>query len=185
MSTLQAVVLRLFDAEAMEGRGDTKGYMSYERIKEISGVAYSANSGATGADPLRIIIDSMSKVDPGQRFIVRTPPSPTVAGECYQVNAKLTSKLNRVKASSLNLDKADKVEKEATEDKKWMIEAAVVRTAKARRTISHTDLMAEVLRQLDKFRPEVKLIKERIEGLIERGYLERNRESAQTYNYLA
>lgn len=59
---------------------------------------------------------------------------------------------------------------------------------RSRKTLSHAQLVSEVLAQLvGRFKPEVTLIKKRIEDLIVREYLERpdDEESPGTYRYVA
>ena len=57
---------------------------------------------------------------------------------------------------------------------------------KARKALRHNDLIAEVTRQLSsRFVPSPQFIKKRIESLIEREYLERDRTDRRLYNYLA
>ncbi len=47
-------------------------------------------------------------------------------------------------------------------------------------------LVVEVVNQLQKmFQPDIRLIKKRIEDLINREYLERDKENANTYRYMA
>merc|ERR1719298_223033 len=75
--------------------------------------------------------------------------------------------------------------KRVEEDRTVAIEAAVVRIMKARKALSHQSLLAEVLSQLAFFRPNPKVIKRRIEALIDREYLERDPEVANAYRYLA
>lgn len=71
------------------------------------------------------------------------------------------------------------------EDRSIAIEAAIVRIMKMRKQLSHQQLTTEVLQQLAFFRPAPKLIKQRIEHLIEREYLERDPNQASLYRYLA
>jgi cullin 1 len=71
------------------------------------------------------------------------------------------------------------------EDRSIAIEAAIVRIMKMRKTLSHQNLVSEVLSQLAFFKPNPKLIKHRIEHLIEREYLERDPQQASMYRYLA
>jgi len=71
------------------------------------------------------------------------------------------------------------------EDRSIAIEAAIVRIMKMRKQLSHQQLVTEVLTQLAFFKPVPKLIKQRIEHLIEREYLERDPNQASMYRYLA
>jgi len=71
------------------------------------------------------------------------------------------------------------------EDRSIAIEAAIVRIMKMRKQLSHQQLVTEVLTQLAFFKPNPKLIKQRIEHLIEREYLERDPNQASMYRYLA
>ncbi|KAF4753549.1 Cullin-1, partial [Perkinsus olseni] len=77
--------------------------------------------------------------------------------------------------------KAERVQ----EDRSISIEAAIVRIMKTRKTCSHQQLVSEVLNQLSFFKPNPKVIKQRIEHLIEREYLERDENQPNVYRYLA
>ena len=55
---------------------------------------------------------------------------------------------------------------------------------KARKTLTHTLLIAELFKQL-KFPAKPADLKKRIESLIDREYLERDEADASTYIYLA
>eukprot|EP00455_Lapot_gusevi_P049188 TRINITY_DN692_c0_g1_i13.p1 TRINITY_DN692_c0_g1~~TRINITY_DN692_c0_g1_i13.p1 ORF type:complete len:108 (+),score=18.96 TRINITY_DN692_c0_g1_i13:212-535(+) len=66
------------------------------------------------------------------------------------------------------------------------VEAAVVRIMKARKTLEHNQLVVEVSKQLSaRFPVEPTFIKKRIESLIEREYLERDKNDRRLYHYLA
>jgi len=72
------------------------------------------------------------------------------------------------------------------ETRKHLVEAAIVRTMKTRKTMEHNSLVAEVIKQVSaRFQPSPADVKRRIEGLIERDYMERDRESKGVYHYLA
>jgi cullin 3 len=72
------------------------------------------------------------------------------------------------------------------EDRRHLVEAAIVRIMKARKALNHNDLIAEVTRQLtNRFQPTPQFIKKRIESLIDREYLERSEREHRVYNYVA
>merc|ERR1712150_321473 len=72
------------------------------------------------------------------------------------------------------------------EDRRHLVEASLVRIMKARKTLHHNDLIAEVTKQLSvRFTPSPQFIKKRIESLIEREYLERSSDNRKVYMYVA
>jgi cullin 3 len=83
-------------------------------------------------------------------------------------------------------NEAAEVQEKVEEDRKHMIEATIVKVMKSRRRLSHNDLITEATKILSaKFNPDPSVIKKRIEGLIEREYLERCKEDRKFYKYLA
>ncbi|KAF3902721.1 Cullin-3 [Arthrobotrys entomopaga] len=112
----------------------------------------------------------------------------------FSFNANFTSKQLKFKIGTVksmgNKVETDKERKE-TEDKvdesrAHLIEAAIVRTMKARKSLKHPDLMLQITEQLSKrFMPDPGMIKKRVESLIEREYLERDTKDPNTYIYLA
>eukprot|EP00696_Hemimastix_kukwesjijk_P013473 gnl/Hemi2/26882_TR9048_c0_g1_i1.p1 gnl/Hemi2/26882_TR9048_c0_g1~~gnl/Hemi2/26882_TR9048_c0_g1_i1.p1 ORF type:complete len:769 (-),score=241.55 gnl/Hemi2/26882_TR9048_c0_g1_i1:48-2156(-) len=104
----------------------------------------------------------------------------------YSFNADFTSKQNKIKIPVLitHIQRTD-VQRVVQEDRKHAVEAAIVRIMKMRKVLPHQQLMVEVLEQLKQFKPEPKIIKSRIEDLIQREYLERDPNNSAVFRYLA
>ena len=78
-----------------------------------------------------------------------------------------------------------KVMEEVSKDRRWAVAAAIVRIMKSCRVVGHTELVAEVTQQLSNmFKADVKLIKKRIEDLINREYIKRDETQANMYHYI-
>ena len=108
--------------------------------------------------------------------------------DVFSVNNAFTHNLTRIKINSIQM-KETKEENEATnervqQDRQFQIDACVVRIMKTRKTLGHQQLLAECFSQL-KFPLAAAQLKKRIESLIDREYMERDTENAQTYIYLA
>jgi cullin 3 len=90
---------------------------------------------------------------------------------------------NRVESNAERRETQKKTE----EDRTIVVQAAIVRIMKSRKTLTHSQLMTETLGQLSsRFTPDVNMIKKTIESLIEKEYLERGPDPGKpTYNYLA
>jgi len=108
----------------------------------------------------------------------------------FSFNAEFKSKLFRVKVNPVAMGDSAKeretINEKINEDRKHLIEAAVVRVMKARNRLEHNNLVSEVIKQLSsRFNPPVNVIKKRIESLIEREYLERDKADRRIYVYMA
>ena len=95
------------------------------------------------------------------------------ADDEFRVNAKFSSKKMRIVVPMASLEVSHKPKK-VEEDRKHAVEACIVRIMKARKRLAHSVLISEVLQQLHFFKPRPKMVKQRIEDLIIREYLERD-----------
>nr|XP_053631814.1 cullin-3-like [Cherax quadricarinatus] len=137
-------------------------------------------------------LQSLALGKPAQRVLLKTPKTKEMeSSHEFTVNDSFTSKLYRVKIQAVAAKGESEPERKETrskvdEDRKHEIEAAIVRIMKARRRMTHNNLVAEVTDQLkSRFLPSPILIKKRIESLIEREYLARTPEDRKIYSYVA
>ncbi|KAG2009878.1 ubiquitin-protein ligase [Coprinopsis cinerea AmutBmut pab1-1] len=108
----------------------------------------------------------------------------------YDLNPGFKSKKIRV---NLNLPikaetKAESkdVMKTVEEDRKYVIQATIVRIMKARKTMKNQALLDEVISQISqRFTPKVPDIKKAIDTLLEKDYIERVEGTRDTFAYLA
>jgi len=76
------------------------------------------------------------------------------------------------------------VEEELKLERGFTLEAMIVRIMKARKNENHNNLVAEVIWQVTLFKPIPSMIKEAIEWLIEKEYLERDTANRSIYKYI-
>ncbi|KAK7013089.1 ubiquitin-protein ligase [Favolaschia claudopus] len=110
--------------------------------------------------------------------------------EQYDLNPGFKSKKIRV---NLNLPIKAEVKAESSdvlkavdEDRKYVIQATIVRIMKARKTMKNQALIQEVISQISqRFAPKIPDIKKAIETLLEKEYMERVDGSKDTFAYVA
>ncbi|GAB7354196.1 hypothetical protein MBLNU459_g4747t1 [Dothideomycetes sp. NU459] len=110
------------------------------------------------------------------------------ASDTFSVNAGFGHEKYRVKINQVQLKETKEENKETHErvaaDRNFECQAAVVRIMKSRKTIGHSELIAEVITATrSRGVLDVKDIKKNIDRLIEKDYMER--EEGNMYNYVA
>jgi cullin 3 len=106
------------------------------------------------------------------------------------INSKCPYSIKKVCSWFLILDQLDVERKEVLpkveDDRRHIIEATIVRVMKARKKMEHNDLISEVMKILSAiFQPTAIMIKQKIEGLIEKDYMMRDPEDRRKYIYKA
>merc|ERR1711871_1435372 len=123
------------------------------------------------------------------QILVKEPKCKQVSSsDVFTVNNRFKSKTFKVRVPLVTLKNKRKAAVPAAvqEDRRILLEAAIVRIMKARASLDHNTLVAEVTRQLSsRFNPSPGAIKKRIESLLDRDYLERSSEDRKTYLYVA
>jgi len=126
------------------------------------------------------------------KILTKTPAVHSFSAEdAMTVNVEFRSQMYRNKIAVLNskiVKESDtrKVQGKVEDDRRYAIEAAMIKVMKARRKIDNTNLMAETTRLLQvRFTPEPAQMKVRLESLIERGYIERSEEDKRVFKYVA
>ncbi|EMD34073.1 hypothetical protein CERSUDRAFT_117587 [Gelatoporia subvermispora B] len=174
VSTFALVILLLFEDL---GDGD---FLTYEEIKSataIPDVELQRNLQSLACAKYKVL-----KKHPHGRDV-----NPT---DSFSFNADFSAPLQKIKISTIasrveSNDERKETKDRIDEERRHQTEACIVRIMKDRKHMTHNDLINEVTRQLaSRFQPDPLNIKKRIEGLIEREYLERCTDR-KSYNYLA
>uniref|UniRef100_A0A3B3SBQ4 Cullin-4A n=1 Tax=Paramormyrops kingsleyae TaxID=1676925 RepID=A0A3B3SBQ4_9TELE len=123
------------------------------------------------------------------RVLNKTPRGRDVEdGDRFEFNSDFRHKLFRIKINQIQMKETVEEQVSTTErvfqDRQYQIDAAIVRVMKMRKTLSHTLLVSELYNQL-KFPVKPGDLKKRIESLIDRDYMERDKESPNQYHYVA
>ncbi|CAN1834125.1 CUL1 [Linum perenne] len=167
VSTYQAAILLLFN---------TSDRLSYSEIMTQSNL---------GHEDLVRLLHSLSCAK--YKILIKTPSTKTVAQTDYfEFNPKFTDRMRRIKIPLPVVDERKKVVEDVDKDRRYAIDAAIVRIMKSRKVLGHQQLVMECVEQLGRmFKPDIKAIKKRMEDLIARDYLERDKDNANLFRYLA
>lgn len=167
VTTYQAAVLLLFNAQEKLSYADIKGQLNL-----------------TDEDVQRLL-HSLSCAK--YKILIKEPASKSVdANDTFEYNTSFTDKMRRIKIPLPPVDEKKKVMEDVDKDRRYAIDASIVRIMKSRKVLGHQQLVLECVEQLGRmFKPDFKIIKKRIEDLIAREYLERDKENPNNFRYLA
>ncbi|GLT32472.1 hypothetical protein SLA2020_071380 [Shorea laevis] len=121
------------------------------------------------------------------KILNKEPNTKTISPTDYfEFNSKFTNKMRRIKIPLPPVDEKKKVIEDVDKDRRYAIDASIVRIMKSRKVLGHQQLVLDCVDQLGrKFKPDFKAIKKRIEDLITRDYLERDKDNPNLFRYLA
>ena len=121
------------------------------------------------------------------KILLKEPDNKKVSqGDSFRLNENFTDRMHRIRVPMPSVDEKKKVIEDVDKDRRYAIDAALVRVMKARKSLKHQELVLEATTQLSRmFKPDFKMIKKRIEDLIQREYLERDKDSPNVYKYVA
>ncbi|KRZ03754.1 Cullin-4B, partial [Trichinella zimbabwensis] len=123
------------------------------------------------------------------RVIQKVPKGKDVnENDTFVFNANFNSpmlriRINQIQSKETNEENCMTVE-QVNSNRVFSIDAAIVRILKTRKTISHSELMSEMVRQLQ-FSVQASDVKKRIENLIERRFISRDIKNSSSYNYIS
>src|SRR5690554_261140 len=106
----------------------------------------------------------------------------------FSVNRKFQSALAVVQLTPVQARQVEAVQNQTMEkllrNRAHAIDANLVRIMKARQKLSHTELVTQLQSQVP-FDVDAATIKTRISSLIEREFIERDKQSPQIYHYFS
>uniref|UniRef100_A0A7I4DQ03 Cullin-1 n=1 Tax=Physcomitrium patens TaxID=3218 RepID=A0A7I4DQ03_PHYPA len=167
VTTYQAAVLLLFNAEDR---------LSYNDIKN--------QLNLTDEDIVRLL----HSLSCAKYKILNKDPNTKAVGQndIFEFNTKFTDKMRRIKIPLPPMDEKKKVIEDVDKDRRYAIDASIVRIMKSRKMLPHQQLVLECVEQLGRmFKPDFKVIKKRVEDLIARDYLERDKDNPNMFKYVA
>ena len=174
LTTLQALALVMFNDADYAAGGDP--FLSFEQLNE-----------RLGKEPevTKRVLHSLS-CQPKFKILDKVPENAksVAATDRFRVNVDFSSKTRKFRVQMASLEDTHNPQR-VEEDRGLAVEAAIVRIMKARKRLNFATLQSEVMSQLVHFKPQPKVVKKKIELLLEREYLARDESDPNFYKYLA
>ncbi|KAK1560020.1 hypothetical protein Q3G72_021237 [Acer saccharum] len=119
------------------------------------------------------------------KILIKEPNTKTISqNDYFEFNSKFTDRMRRIKIPLPPVDERKKIVEDVDKDRRYAIDAAIVRIMKSRKVLGHQQLVSECVEQLSRmFKPDIKAIKKCLEDLISRDYLERDKENPITISF--
>jgi cullin 1 len=173
VSSAQAAVLVAFN-DAPAGAGGAVAMTAAALAAAVGGDAASVNKAILNLLRLKLFLSA----DGGYTL------NPNFWNKNRKVQVRLVASKDVVKESA---EAADAGASSKVQDRKFAVQAAIVRVMKSRRTYGHQQLVADVVAQLAQriFTPTVQDVKRSIDTLIDKEFLERAADDASTLVYIA
>ncbi|KAI8583473.1 hypothetical protein K450DRAFT_223875 [Umbelopsis ramanniana AG] len=155
--------------------GDT---YTFEELRDVTNLALEA------------IIPALSILVKAKILLLSNGTKVGDSGSKYSLNTDFKSKKIKINLN-MQMKTEQKVESDEThktieEDRKLLMQAAIVRIMKTRKAMKHVTLMDEVITQLQsRFKPRIPDIKKCIDILLEKEYIERVEGQKDMFSYVA
>ncbi|KAJ1919765.1 hypothetical protein H4219_001795 [Mycoemilia scoparia] len=183
VSTYQAFILTLYSEMNHDDSDEQANSLSFEEIQTKLNI------------PEPELIRQLQSLACGKyKILIKEPKSKQVSTtDKFKFNINFTANMTRIKVPLILASARVETETERKEtntkvaqERKHLVDAAIVRIMKSRKTQDHYGLVMETIEQLkSRFTPTPKEIKRHIENLIERDYLERLPGELSKYQYVA
>lgn len=190
LTTLQAIVLLMFNEDPTPSSSSSDASSVSPEATPPLALPLLTLTFTTIAEALHLDKEVVKRVlhslaCGASKVLTKSPVSKVVGvSDTFTINGNFSSPRRTLRIPMASLEPSHNPQ-HVTEDRIHSIEAAVVRIMKARKTLGHQQLVSEVLTQLSFFKPDLKIIKRRIEALIDREFLERDPDHPSSYKYLA
>ncbi|KZP32792.1 hypothetical protein FIBSPDRAFT_882127 [Athelia psychrophila] len=180
VSLYQCVVLLLFNDNVE---------LAYKDIEEGTRMGELSYDGSVDVSELKRTLQSLAC---GMKKVLRKRPEGKDVndGDIFFFNTDFTDPRTKVHINSIQAketpEESRKTHISIEGDRKHYLDAAIVRIMKARKSLAYEALKAATIEAVKvHFLPEVKVIKERIDALVEQEYLKRDEDDRNLFTYVA